>query len=606
MDRCESFLTEKGLKALKEAEKTGVKLSVKYFKASGLNYNFDDVDADLEYYCQSDLSGYTYTDSVIDFLIDIPPENAADDARFFAIFLEDSTPLIYARPYGELSKNKRQKTCITLRFNNARELFDFKYIPFAAAGRSLISEKGLQALSEFTLSDKKLPLKYFKVSDKEYDLSRSVTDIDGWYQNDINAFLPVDDNTIEFVVDVPPEKAKYYGKTFALFLEDGTLFMLAKPPAPFPPLFRQVFRIQFVYENANNSFDFKYIPFSDVEKVFSALDVLVGKGLETNKIWEKINSIEQSSSFSLDARENLSEIDKVKARYNLNIYSKEEVDGKIARLEEGDVITNVDKVDGRDVDDAKNDYTALWTAAKINECLNRNTIYCEYYKKKADEPVKDGKLVRINKDGFLVQAGLGESFIGVAINKNEFSGKANLVIATGDKSSDDNYVLVSFTGYIGVRCLEDVSAGDYIAASRWKGIGGKALSSDGVAGFKRLLAVQDLDYIGTIGTSGSGTSDSNVKDDPPVQSEDMPIPDVIKIKDFISFMRKIKKEETRYLKSMYKLENMQRILKSDIEKADIEKIKKIFDENGFSYETVEKKKMMTEEVKVKRVLALLM
>ena len=179
--------------------------------------------------------------------------------------------------------------------------------------------------------------------------------------------------------------------------------------------------------------------------------------------------------------------------------------------------------------------------------------------------------------------------------------KANLVIATEDKSKNSNYLLVAFTGYIDVRCLNSVNPGDYIVASQWKGIGSTGTVSTGTSGFKRLLAVQSFDYIESISKPDINTEEESSK-----KKEELPIPGVIKLKDFGPFLRKINKEDRLYLKNMYKLENMQRVLKTDIGKKDIAKIKKLFDDNGFTYDVVEKKEKKSEEVKVKRVLALLM
>jgi len=47
--------------------------------------------------------------------------------------------------------------------------------------------------------------------------------------------------------------------------------MLAKPPFPFPPMLRQTFKIQLVYQNAENLIDFKYLPFYETEQDLAIL-----------------------------------------------------------------------------------------------------------------------------------------------------------------------------------------------------------------------------------------------------------------------------------------------------------------------------------------------
>ncbi|WP_456400117.1 hypothetical protein, partial [Persephonella sp.] len=105
-------------------------------------------------------------------------------------------------------------------------------------------------------------------------LDPTLTDLSGvWKTADISGYFPINDNTVEFLVDIPPEEASSYGKTFGLYLEDGTLFMIAKPPYPFPPALRQTFKIQLVYNNANNLIDFQYVPFYETEQDLAILSV---------------------------------------------------------------------------------------------------------------------------------------------------------------------------------------------------------------------------------------------------------------------------------------------------------------------------------------------
>jgi len=145
-----------------------------------------------------------------------------------------------------------------------------------AVGQSILTVRGSYALADASSTGKSIKPKFYKVSNQDIPLDPTVTtltDLPGvWKQADISGYFPINDNTVEFLVDIPPEEATDYGKTFGLYLEDGTLFMIAKPPYPFPPSLRQTFKIQLVYNNANNLIDFQYIPMAEIDDIFPLFD----------------------------------------------------------------------------------------------------------------------------------------------------------------------------------------------------------------------------------------------------------------------------------------------------------------------------------------------
>ena len=145
----------------------------------------------------------------------------------------------------------------------------------SVVGKSVLTAKGLLALTDATRLGKKIVPKYFRVSSRDYDIYPGIDleDLENvWLQDNISGVFPIDQNTTEFLVDIPPEKASDFGKTFGLYLEDGTLFLVGKPPYPFAPLMRQTFKLQLVWSNANEIVDFKYIPFYETEQDLSLLD----------------------------------------------------------------------------------------------------------------------------------------------------------------------------------------------------------------------------------------------------------------------------------------------------------------------------------------------
>ncbi len=148
-----------------------------------------------------------------------------------------------------------------------------------AVGQSILTLKGSYALADASSTGKSIRPKFYKVSGNDIALDPTLTDLTGvWKQADISGYFPINDNTVEFLVDIPPEQATSYGKTFGLYLEDGTLFMIAKPPYPFPPQLRQTFKIQLVYNNVNNLVDFQYLPFYETEQDLSIFDVSMTLG----------------------------------------------------------------------------------------------------------------------------------------------------------------------------------------------------------------------------------------------------------------------------------------------------------------------------------------
>lgn len=140
-------------------------------------------------------------------------------------------------------------------------------------GEVVLTLQGSYALADAQATGKSIKPKYYKVSNKDITLDPTLRDISGvWKQANISGYVPIDKDTIEFIIDIPPEEATSYGKTFGLYLEEGTLFAIAKPPYPFPPYLRQTFKVQIRYTNISQMTDFQYIPFYETEQSLSLLD----------------------------------------------------------------------------------------------------------------------------------------------------------------------------------------------------------------------------------------------------------------------------------------------------------------------------------------------
>lgn len=146
-----------------------------------------------------------------------------------------------------------------------------------ATGQSIITADGINALIQATISGKQIQPKYFRFSEQDLilDPNLKAKDLVAWRTQNINLYSIIDSNTLEFVCDIEPTIATKYTRSCGLYLEDNTLFLVAKPPYPFPPALRQTFKIQMTYQNATGLVDFKYIPFSQTEQDLSLLNSIV-------------------------------------------------------------------------------------------------------------------------------------------------------------------------------------------------------------------------------------------------------------------------------------------------------------------------------------------
>ncbi len=134
-------------------------------------------------------------------------------------------------------------------------------------GESILTLAGLTAYQNASATGASIQPLTYQLSSKDYDLAAEGPTLDAlddvWRTDEISGYFTVDDDTVEYLLDIPAEDAEAYAYTAGLFLADGTLFMLAKPPYPFPPLFHQRFKIQLKYADAVALTDFKYLNFSE-------------------------------------------------------------------------------------------------------------------------------------------------------------------------------------------------------------------------------------------------------------------------------------------------------------------------------------------------------
>ena len=143
-----------------------------------------------------------------------------------------------------------------------------------AVGQSIITADGINALVEASAKHETVTPKYFRFSDDDMvlDTNLSAGDIDGWTTRDISTIKQISADAAEFVCDVEPTEATHYTRVCGLYLDDGTLFAVAKPPFPFPPGLRQTFKIQVSYQNITELMDFSYLPHQEEEQDLRIID----------------------------------------------------------------------------------------------------------------------------------------------------------------------------------------------------------------------------------------------------------------------------------------------------------------------------------------------
>ena len=93
-----------------------------------------------------------------------------------------------------------------------------------SVGSSIITGKGIEALANASASGTSIKPKHFRFSNQNLTLDPNLTkeDISGWCLEPITLHQKIDDKTVEFVCDIPPDEALDYTRVCGLYLDDGT------------------------------------------------------------------------------------------------------------------------------------------------------------------------------------------------------------------------------------------------------------------------------------------------------------------------------------------------------------------------------------------------
>jgi hypothetical protein len=162
-------------------------------------------------------------------------------------------------------------------------------------GKAILTESGMKAYQDAAFKGKIVTPRYFKFSEEDIDLDNAfkLMDINGWIKQDINAYIPIDISAVEYLCQVEPDKAIKYCKICGIYLDDGTLIALAKPPYPFPPSIAQRFKVQVKYGNLQNLTNFSYLPHDELEQDLARLDTQAAIGEQLLKNNASISELQQ-------------------------------------------------------------------------------------------------------------------------------------------------------------------------------------------------------------------------------------------------------------------------------------------------------------------------
>jgi len=129
-------------------------------------------------------------------------------------------------------------------------------------GGTVLTLAGRRALATAVLTGVHPKVQYYIASNHDYALDPAMmsSQFSGWYTHTINGYTPVNDYTSQLLAHIPQEDAVSDLLTVGLFLEDGTLFALAKPPYAMPQGIEQNFNMLIESSGINELLDFSYIP----------------------------------------------------------------------------------------------------------------------------------------------------------------------------------------------------------------------------------------------------------------------------------------------------------------------------------------------------------
>jgi len=129
-------------------------------------------------------------------------------------------------------------------------------------GGVILVDDGRNALAQAQATGKKIQPKFYRQSEQDLvlDPALSASDIVGWRAHDIDLVGVENNSTVAFRMDCPIEEATNYTRLLGIYLEDGTLYAVAKPAYALPPSVRQVFIPKVAVNQQIKYMNFNYLP----------------------------------------------------------------------------------------------------------------------------------------------------------------------------------------------------------------------------------------------------------------------------------------------------------------------------------------------------------
>jgi len=163
------------------------------------------------------------------------------------------------------------------------------YAKYTEAGKT----KRRDALANKTA----LKIGYFRVSDTFIDLTEDIVDLQNyWIEKPITAHQKIESDRLELDCIVTESESSHNGKSYCLYLDDGTPYIVGIPPNFFNAGVEQQYIIQIEFEGSNsNELEFIHVPlnFEASQEVqdLTLLDTSLSMGLQQIEISRQLGLV---------------------------------------------------------------------------------------------------------------------------------------------------------------------------------------------------------------------------------------------------------------------------------------------------------------------------
>jgi len=183
-----------------------------------------------------------------------------------------------------------------------------------SVGSAVVTAAGIRKIQEAQSTGRSIKPDRFGFSSDNLTVDPMLESISTWKRDTIDAYLPISDDTIEFSCVVEPDEAAAYTRLVGLYLDDGTLFAVAKPPFAMPPGLRQVVKVQIRYSAISEVMNFEYVPTDEIEQSLSVLDTSAAAGLRDMQMADELTMLSlcraDHYAFKRDATERIAALER--------------------------------------------------------------------------------------------------------------------------------------------------------------------------------------------------------------------------------------------------------------------------------------------------------